>query len=188
MKLLAQLLIFTGFILYALAGYFIWLRNDPSRLAFQKYSAVAPANIEKKSLPTRIVIKDLHIDLPVLPAKITNNVWQTTANGVSYLTSSPLPGTKGNSIIYGHNWNSLFGNLVNSHPGEKVEIDYADGSKKTFTIAYTSVVTPDTASILAASKDKRITMYTCTGWFDSKRFVAVAVLDKSSLSSSTFRK
>ena len=177
MKYLSYLLIFIGIICCSFAAYFTWLRNDPNRLSFKEYQPAKVVTAKEKSLPQRIIISDLHVNLPVVPSKITNNVWETNNNGASYLISSPLPGEKGNSIIYAHNWASLFGNLVSAKPGQKVEVVYADGSHKNFYIEYTSTVSPSEASILAPSKDQRITLYTCTGWFDTHRFVAVAVLD-----------
>lgn len=184
MKFLGRLFILSGLLSYLLAGYYIWLRNDPNRLSFQQYTyAASPSKapvvkVAKQPLPVRIIIKELAIDLPIIPAEIIDDVWQTTTDGVSYLTSSPIPGMEGNSIIYGHNWTSLFGNLVDAVPGENVQIVYSDGSTKDFIIEYTSEVSPDTTSILAPAPDKRITLYTCSGLFDSKRFVAVAIYNE----------
>lgn len=177
MKFLSYLLIIFGILCCAFGAYGLWLHNDPNRLAFNQYQPAKVAATKDKKVPQRVVIEDLQINLPVMPAKITNNTWETTDNGASYLASSPLPGQKGNSIIYAHNWASLFGNLVSAKPGQKVDVIYSDGSRKKFFIEYTSTVSPEEASILAPSKDKRITLYTCTGLFDSKRFVVVAVLD-----------
>jgi LPXTG-site transpeptidase (sortase) family protein len=178
MKFLAHLLILIGILCCLCSAYFFWMRTDPHRLAFTNYQPAKVAVKQSKSAPQRIIIKDLAIDLPIIPSKITNNSnWETTDNGASYLTSSPLPGQKGNSIIYAHNWASLFGGLTAAKPGQKIEITYADGSKKKFVVEYTSIVSQNEASILAPSKDKRITLYTCSGWFDTKRFVVVAVLD-----------
>ena len=176
MKHLAHLLIIFAIICYGYGCYLIWERNNPNLLTFKNFTGNYK-NVKITNPPVRIIISDAHIDLPVFPAAIKNRVWDTTTTGASYLTSSPIPGTTGNSIIYAHNWVSLFGNLVTVKPGEKVEIDYQNKSKKIFTIQYTSVVPSDASSILAASKDKRITLYTCTGWFDTKRFVAVAILN-----------
>ena len=43
-------------------------------------------------------------------------------------------------------------------------------------IEYTQVVTPDQTHILAPSDDRRVTLYTCTGFLDRKRFVVTATL------------
>jgi LPXTG-site transpeptidase (sortase) family protein len=178
MKFLAQLLILIGFLCCLCSAYFFWMRTDPHRLAFNNYQPAKVSVTQEKSAPQRIIIKDLAIDLPIVPAKITNNsIWETTDNGASYLSSSPLPGEKGNSIIYAHNWASLFGGLTAAKPGQKIEVMYANGSRKKFLVESTATVSQNEASILAPTKDKRITLYTCAGWFDTKRFVVVAVLD-----------
>ncbi len=155
----------------------MWLRTSPTRLNFDTtYAQNQSVAAESKAVPTRLIIGDVKVDLPVYAASVVNNQWQTTTKGVSYLRSSPVPGEKGNSIIYGHNWLNLLGPLTAVRPGEKIEVDFSDNSHKTFVVEYTSIVNPNDASILAPSKDKRITLYTCTGFLDSKRFVAVATL------------
>ena len=183
MKSLAKLLLIFGLICYSFAGYYIWLRNDPNRLKFSNAAQVVKpsvasesAEMKQKLLPTRISIKDVGIDLPITQAKINNNTWETTENGVSYLVSSPLPGEEGNSVLYGHNWANLLGPLVKIRTGQEIIVQFSDQSKKKFVVEYTSVVSPNESSILAPSKDKRITLYTCTGFLDSKRFVVVAIL------------
>lgn len=157
----------------------MWLRNDPSRLSFENYADTNPLYANKKELPKRIVIKSKQIDVPIIPAKVTNNIWETTSNGASYLTSSPIPGNVGNSIVYAHNWASLFGKLPSVKAGDVVEIEYMDGSRKTFRIEYTSIVSPNESKVLTQTNDKRVTLYTCTGFLDTKRFIAVAILQNS---------
>src|SRR5579864_9277962 len=101
-----------------------------------------------KQTPVELIIKNVNIDLPVLPAVYTNGTFETTTKGVSYLTASPLPGVKGNSIMYAHNWWNLFGNLVNVKKGEKIAVLFTDKTKKTFTITLTQTVTAKQISIL----------------------------------------
>lgn len=181
MKLLAKLFIGIGLICYALGIYYIWLQNDPNRLAFTNYHYEQHAKSNKKELPVKISIKSLKINLPLLPAKLHGTTWDVTGDGASYLTSSPLPGEKGNSIIYAHNWASLFGNLVNAKKGDEITIEFADKSTKKFTVASTTTVSPEDNEILKQTDDKRMTLYTCTGFLDSKRFVVVAQLKKEAI-------
>ena len=176
MKLLSRLFIAIGIICYILGIYNIWLISDPNRLSFKSYTYAQTVSVKGKSFPTQISIEKLNINLPIVPANIVNDRWETTDSGASYLETSPIPGETGNSVIYAHNWASLFGSLVNVLPGDEINMTYDDGSVKTFVVKYTSVVTPDTSSILAPTGDKRITLYTCTGFLDSHRFVAVAIL------------
>lgn len=187
MKTLAYLLIIFGMLWCLIGGYYLWLRNDTHRLQFQHYEqrqtvVQNPDSNQNVSAPARVIIKDSGINLPLVPAKITNDTWDTTYQGASYLVSSPIPGQEGNSIIYAHNWTSLFGNLTKVKPGQIIEITYEDGSTKKFIVSYTAVVAPTESKILAESKDKRITLYTCTGFLDSKRFVVVAKIGKTDTS------
>lgn len=176
MRLLSRLLISTGILCYVLGIYNIWLINTPNRLSFQNYTYAQAPETKAIVRPTKISIKNLNVSLPIVPAEITEGSWDTTDKGASYLATSPIPGESGNSVIYAHNWTSLFGNLTNIIPGDEVEIEFGDKSTKTFVVKLTSTVTPETTSILAPTNDKRITLYTCTGFLDSHRFVAVAIL------------
>ncbi len=176
MKLLSRLFILIGLLCYSLGIYNIWLINDPNRMSFQNYTYAESKQLVNDVRPAKISINNLDIALPLIPSSIIEGNWETTDKGASYLASSPVPGSTGNSVIYAHNWASLFGNLVSILPGDEVKIEYDDKSVKTFVVKYTSTVTPDTTSILAPTNDKRITLYTCIGFLDSHRFVAVALL------------
>ena len=57
-----------------------------------------------------------------------------------------------------------------------IMVSFTNGQKKLFEVTYTAIVSPSERDILQPSKDKRITIYTCYGFFDEKRFVAVATL------------
>lgn len=76
--------------------------------------------------------------------------------------------------MYGHNWTSILGNLPKVKTGDVITVTMHDGKKKDFRIEYTAVVTPDQDYIIDNTNDVRLTLYTCTGFLDSKRFVVVA--------------
>ena len=177
-KFISWLFIIQSFSLLTVGFYAFYLTQTPASLAFANYSAQQPTQkvATKRLAPTHITISDLGINLPVYQAAIIHNVWPTSSTGAEYLTSSPFPGNTGNSIIYAHDWMSLFGPLRNAKVGQKVVVTYPDKTKKIFVIAYTSIVPYNQSSILAPSTDTRITLYTCTGFLDSQRFVAVAIL------------
>lgn len=171
-----KLLIVFGVCCLTFFGFLIWQRHY-----IRQISAVSqriPVNIPWHEHPVEVTIADLHIDLPVYSARITNGTWETTPEGVSYLSSSPLPGNLGNSILYAHNWSALFGNLRYAKPGQRVTIKFSDGAIRNFMIYYTAIVPASQLHILDGSSDRRITFYTCTGFLDSQRFVAVALLDR----------
>lgn len=177
---MAKTLILAGCFCLAFSGYLYKQRYNPVRLAISSYKKEVPVAKEEvkivKKTPVSIQIESIGVHLPMLPAKITKEGWETTSQGVSYLTSSPVPGNDGNSILYGHNWPSLLGNLVRIKPGDNIRVYYSDGTFSEFIVEKTDTVAPDQMGILDQTSDKRITIYTCTGFLDSKRFVAVALL------------
>lgn len=158
------------------ATYLVWQRNNPARLSFEiNRIDLEATQVRNKGTPIALIIKDLELELPIYSASLDGGKWQATTQGVSYLTSSAVPGELGNSILYGHNWPNLLGKLHKVKPGDEITIVFADASRKNFTIKYTSVVTPDQTHILNPTADRRLTLYTCTGLFDNKRFVVTAV-------------
>lgn len=180
-NLASRLLIISGLAILFISVFVLWRRNDPSRLQFNGVDYVASSS-ENLSEPVGIAIESLNLKLPVVPAGKQGDIedatssWETTSEGVSYLTLSPKPGSLGNSIMYGHNWGSILGNLYRVRPGQKIEIFYSDGTARRFEISGISEVSPDDKTILENSTDARITLYTCSGIFDEKRLVVTALL------------
>lgn len=157
------------------AGTLTFQRYNPNRLKFDDYIPETQSTPQQAGTPKHLIIKELGINLDVFPAEIINDRWQTTYDGVSYLSSSPIPGNNGNSIMYGHNWTSLLGNLKNAKPGQTIEVIDDAGNLTKFKVNYVQVVGPNDKSILDQTDDSRITLYTCTGFLDSKRLVVTAI-------------
>lgn len=170
----ARTLIVLGTLCISYSLYLFYLRVAPNRLSF---ASVPTSSINKHVpyVPTAISIPSLSIQLPIHPAIVKNNTWETTDTGISYLITSTLPGKKGNSVFYGHNYESLLGKLPRIQAKDTIEITLSNGDHKKYTVSYTQIVTPDSTYIVDQTADERITLYTCTGFFDSKRFVVVAV-------------
>lgn len=167
--------IFLGLAGLIFATYLIYQRNTPSRLAFRLAEIKSVRTTPSTKIPTVIRLPSLDLELPIIPTELVDSKWQATSEGVSYLTTTPQPGETGNSIMYGHNWPNLLGRLTQVKPGQTIEVLFSDGNKSTFEIAFTTVVTPDQTHILNQTDDRRLTLYTCTGFLDSKRFVVTAI-------------
>jgi LPXTG-site transpeptidase (sortase) family protein len=178
-----KLCIGSGIFLIIFGSFLLWQRNDPGRLSFRLNERLVSAQkTSDANVPVSISIPSLHISLPVYPATIEKGKWQDTKNGVSYLTSSSVPGSTGNSILYGHNWPSLLGNLTKIKPGDKIFLTLSEKGMQVYTVKYITVVTPDQTHILDTTSDSRLTLYTCTGFLDSKRFVVTATEDGKGIS------
>lgn len=159
------------------SAYFLWQKYNPTPLISYPEDVIKQ-NPNHDLLPKMLLIPDVGIHVPVIPQKMEKTTWPQTTKGVSYLRNSPIPGSIGNSILYGHNWTNILGKLSQVRPGMKIYIEQWNGTYMPFTTIYTLTVNSHETSILKSSTDKRITLYTCTGFLDSKRFVVVAIADE----------
>lgn len=173
---LAKLFLFLGSLSPVFFFFLLWQRSSPRNLSFKIDNLPPKSHLEKAVSPPKIIeIKSLNLRLPLLPAKIKDGKWETTTLGVSYLIDAPLPGETGNSILYGHNYPNLLRKLNQVKIKDTIYIIYANGQKKAFIVKLITTVTPLQIQVLKNTKDKRITLYTCTGFLDSKRLVVVAI-------------
>lgn len=171
----ARLFLFTSLLCFVLFCMLLYQRYRPNPLGFQGAVFTRELSETYTAKPVRLAIPRLGIDLPVFGSEVNGTTWQTHENGVSYLKSTPLPGTVGNSVLYGHNWPNLLGPIRYSKVSDKIIVSYADGQTVSFVVAYIATVSPEQVKILENSKDSRLTIYTCTGFLDSKRFVVTAL-------------
>lgn len=160
-----------GIICLVSAGYLFWQRTNPYRLSFASYSELPAVKAPENLRPVNIRIPSLSIDLPISAATIENGKWPASSTGISHLSSSPVPGEQGNSTLYGHNWPNLLGPLKKIQPGDSIEIGLSDGTTRTFVVSRTDTVTPDQTKSISQTGETRITLYTCAGFLDRKRFI-----------------
>lgn len=133
-----------------------------------------PQTEEKQRFqPKTLYIPKLSRVLNITEGKVEGNRWVTSQTGVSFLRSSQLPG-KGNSVIYGHNKDDIFGYLYLVKNGDLIYLVNSDGRIIKYQVFETKEVTPESVEILNQTADSRLTVYTCSGFLDSARFVVVA--------------
>lgn len=165
MKFNLSLILLTGtLVCFAGTAYLIWLR-------------FTPITVSKSSIShtTVISLPDLSISLPVTDANVSKDHWPVSSNSLIHIIGTPQPGDPGNSIIYGHNWPNLLGPIKKAQLGQIINIASPSGQIKTFKIYAIQTVTPQQADLLKPSSDIRLTLYTCTGLFDTKRLVISAL-------------
>ena len=126
------------------------------------------------SKPAKLYIPKLTKILYISNGQVVGDRWAISETGVSYLVSSALPGQTGNSVIYGHNRNDILGYLPKVTSGDPVYVVLANGDYVKYEVAETKVIQPSQVEILNQSQDSRLTIYTCTGFLDTARFVVVA--------------
>ncbi len=170
------ILFFLGFSFLILA--FLWQKASQfqeNSLSFASFPETQ-TEVKEEDLPERVVIPQVGIDLPVFLAEVTNDQWQVADEGVSYLLGSGIPGREGNTVIYGHNKNNLFGPIRWLEKGVEIKIFNKKGEEFVYQLTETKTVSPDFVEILSPTKEAILTLYTCTGFWDSQRYVVRARL------------
>lgn len=142
----------------------------------QQFSPASTPKVESpyQAQPAKLYIPKLAKPLIISNGVVVNNRWQISETGVSYLTASAIPGKVGNSVIYGHNKTEILGNLPRVVSGDPVYVIMKSGDIIKYQVFETKEVSPNQVEILNQTAESRLTIYTCTGFLDTARFVAVA--------------
>lgn len=168
---LPKTILYIGVLFIICAGVLVFERYMPHQIITEP--AVYGAN--DVGYPQSISINSIKVNLPIVRSVMEDpKKWPTTRNGVSYLENSVLPGRVGNSIFYGHNWPNLLGGLKNVKRGDTIELKYPTGEIKTFTIDLITEMPAKHAQVTLESDQKIMTIYTCSGFLDSKRIIVTA--------------
>ena len=129
--------------------------------------------------PAKIYIPKLERTLDVSDGFIKDNRWTISKTGVSYLTTSGKIGEPGNVVLYGHNTQDVLGGLWKVQAGDIVEVTDSGGNTYKFEVFERKEVKPNAVEILESADDSRLTIYTCSGFLDTARFVVVGKLVES---------
>ena len=120
--------------------------------------------------PTHILIP-WFVDVKISQQSIVDSRWTIAQNEASHLVSSAKPGENGNIIIYGHNTRAILGNIRALKGGEIATLTSADGQQYHYRITEIMEVKPDEVEHLLPTKQEMLTIYTCSGFLDSMRFI-----------------
>lgn len=157
---------------FAIVVFCLILLGRPQSLSFGSEEQIQ-GELQTEN-PTRVAIQKIAIDLPVKETTINNSDWEINPNGASHLDISADPGTSGNIIIYDHNTWNHFGKITQLKNGDLIEIRTDSGKIFNYKVYKTIVVDPSDVHVLKEYQDQSLTLYTCTGFLDSKRFVVKA--------------
>lgn len=159
------LLIFVGVFYYFYAETVLSFKASPV--------VVAQAEL-RGATPTHITIPNLKVGLDITPTFIQDGIWQVSDTTAAYLESSARPEEGGNIIIYGHNKRELFGPLRLIKLGDTINLTADDGKQYAYKVAEVRTVSPDAINEVMPTDYEVLTVYTCTGIFDSQRLVIKA--------------
>lgn len=128
---------------------------------------------EAKQPPLRIIIPQKNIDLSIVEAKVINGYWEISETTASHGIGSANPGEQGNVVVFAHARDNLFGPLRQSKPNEIIYILTKDRWHR-YAIEETKIVDPTAIETIAQTKTEQLTLFTCSGFLDSKRLIIIA--------------
>ena len=122
--------------------------------------------------PTRVVASTVGVDMPVVDGFYNNstNEWTLYDDKAQFAAmTTEANDTSGQTFIYGHATQKVFGKLLNMRIGDQVEVYTSNGYKFTYTLKETQVVSPENTDILNYEGAPRLLLQTCVGTFSESR-------------------
>lgn len=145
-----------------------------NRQTVEAYQAISKDQTDSP-FPTHLY-SQYFLDIDIDPAQYRAGEWIISPDRASYLVSSARPGQEGNIVIYGHNTRAILGNIRAFKGGEIITLTLAGGATRDYRVAAFSEVPPTRTDLLLPTKEETLTLYTCSGFMDSQRFVVRATL------------
>src|SRR3989338_2795039 len=140
----------------------------------RKFLEPTPETAKIKSPPVRIVISSLNIDLPVKESKIINGYWEVFPDSAGFGLGSAYPEENtGNQVIFAHARPGLFAPLKEIKQGDNITV-FTKDSWYSYSVSVIKEVLPSQVEVIAPTADPVLTLYTCSGYADSKRLIVTA--------------
>jgi LPXTG-site transpeptidase (sortase) family protein len=166
-----------GINLFLTSGLYLLYRQTV--LSFKVTPIVTSEAHLRAALPIKISIPTAQVNLSMIESQIVNGVWETSDKFATHLNTSARPNEGGNIIVYGHNLRRIFGPLKQVKKGDEINLTTTDGKVISYQVIAIEIVEPENIDLVLPTKSEVLTVYTCTGWLDSKRLVIKAVPIKS---------
>lgn len=170
---LTLIIVGSSFVIFSTVHSFLRLRS----LSLDK-QVVATYQVDSRQevrppLPVHIY-SQYFLDIGIEGQVYQDDKWTISEHSASYLFSSARPAEQGNIIIYGHNTRAILGNIRAYKGGEIITLTMSDGTKREYRVKDMRQLPPDKTDLLAPTLVETLTIYTCSGFMDSQRFVVRA--------------
>lgn len=130
-------------------------------------------SIEQTANPHTIEIPSISLTMNIKPAVALANDWQVYDDAVSWLSTSGNLNS-GNIVLYAHNKKDAFGKIIQMGIGNEIILK-SDQIEQKYQVTQIFDATPKDIHLLENTNENKLTMYTCSGWFDAKRFFVIAL-------------
>ncbi len=137
------------------------------REPFSDFTAVQRS---ARDYPVRVVIPSVGIDVPVKEASVIGGAWEVFADTAGHGHDRAIPGAGDNIVIYAHARPGLFLNLKNVKIGESIFV-FTQNNWYEYKAMESFDVTPDTVDVVLPADSEVLTLYSCSGPWDTTRRV-----------------
>jgi sortase A len=124
--------------------------------------------------PTRIVIKSIGVDAPI----VQDDSWEQLKKGVAHHLGTANPGERGNMVLSAHNdvYGEIFRYLEKVEPNDEILV-YSGSRVFRYVARQQRIIEPTEVSVMYPTSDPTLTLITCYPYLiDNKRVVVVAEL------------
>lgn len=131
---------------------------------------IDPATIQ--GVPKQIIIPKINLDIAVAPGYYDpkSKTWDVSQTTAHYATITPPANTKsGNTFIYGHNLDSVFGRLPQLALGDSMLLKTNTGHTLSYRLTSVRETNPFDDRLFYYSGPAMVTLQTCSGLFDQNR-------------------
>lgn len=128
---------------------------------------------EANKVPERLIIPSLDIYIEVERAELVNGYWEVFEHTAGWGEGSGVPGEPGNQVIFAHAREGMFESLKKAQQDMHVLV-LTDESWYEYKITSISEVYPGNTEFIEQTENEILTLYTCSGFQDSKRLIVVA--------------
>ena len=136
-------------------------------------SLTSKSNKKVLEVPRAIRFPTLDMGQKIKPAGVVGNQWDTYEDAVSWLNTSAMLKSGGNIVLFGHNKKHLLGKMRDLQVGDPIVLT-AGLDTKSYRVTQKIEVEPQELKYVLNRED-RLTIYTCSGPFDSLRLFVIAV-------------
>lgn len=143
--------------------------------------AVGPIRIHQQLLgtresaqsPLRVVIPTVNIDLPIVEANVVDGYWEISETTASHGVGSANPGEIGNTVLFAHARADLFGPVRELKKDDVLYVLTKDRWHR-YAVLQTKLVEPKDIEVIASTDEEILTLFTCSGFLDTKRLIVTA--------------
>jgi len=152
-------------------------QNTPAMAVDQ--APIAPEAVQ--GIPVHIEVPQVKVNIGVEKGyyNAKNGKWTLSDTSAFYGTmTAPANSESGNTFIYGHNANDIFGPLRDAQVGMKAIVTTDTGYRFYYTLQSFKAVSPNDVSLIQATQAPTLTLQTCSGTWYQFRTLYTFTLDR----------